>query len=125
MRRQKFKNGATKNLPPSSKDKEFLKEEATTYRDFDQKNQDSPGSTSKPFITFNEAADYLGFSKSQLYKLTSKRLISFYQPTGRKILFRVSELDSWISQSRRASLRDFEEAHISIKSSKDEKRNNL
>ncbi len=62
----------------------------------------------KEFLTLEETATFLGFSKSHLYKLTSKRLIPFYQPSGRKILFRTSELDAWISLTKRVALHDIE-----------------
>ena len=52
------------------------------------------GQTEKP-LTFNEAADYLGLSKSFLYKLTSSNRVPCYKP-GKKLYFRKSELNAWI-----------------------------
>ncbi len=49
----------------------------------------------KPF-TFNEAAEYLGISKSYLYKLTSGGKIPYYKPFGKKIYFDKVMLDDWV-----------------------------
>ena len=49
----------------------------------------------KPF-TFVEAAEYLGVSKSHLYKLTSKNLIVHFKPAGKKIYFKKNDLNSYL-----------------------------
>jgi excisionase family DNA binding protein len=49
----------------------------------------------KPY-TFNEASDYLGISKSYLYKLTSGGKIPYYKPFGKKIYFDKAKLDEWV-----------------------------
>lgn len=54
----------------------------------------------KEFFTLEEAAFYLGQSKSSLYKLTSKKEIPFYVPGGKIIYFRKPELDAWIIDSK-------------------------
>lgn len=52
----------------------------------------------KPY-TFNEAAEYLGISKSYLYKLTSGGKIPYYKPFGKKIYFDKVMLDDWVYQN--------------------------
>lgn len=52
------------------------------------------------FLNVHEAAQYLGFSVNYMYKLTAGHLIPFCHPTGRKLIFRRSELDKWIDDSR-------------------------
>ena len=54
----------------------------------------------KEFFTLEEAALYLGQSKSSIYKLTSKKEIPFYVPGGKMIYFRKPELDAWIIDSK-------------------------
>lgn len=54
----------------------------------------------KEFLTANEASAYLGMNRDYLYKLTSKKAIPYYSPTGRHILFKKSELDAWIMDHR-------------------------
>lgn len=51
---------------------------------------------SKEFLDLEEVSRYLKLSKSALYKLTSKNEIPFYQPGGKKIFFKKSELHEWI-----------------------------
>lgn len=70
------------------------------------------GSGSKP-LSFNEAAGYLGHSKSHLYQLTSKGLIAHYKPTGKKIYFDKRDLDAYLLRHRRASATEIEEAAAS------------
>lgn len=52
------------------------------------------------FMNAQEAAEYLGVSKSQIYKLTSERRIPHYKPTMGKVYFRKEELDEFIENSR-------------------------
>ena len=47
-------------------------------------------------LTLEEAANYLGFSKSYLYKLTSACKIPHYKPQGKRLYFAKSELDAWL-----------------------------
>ncbi len=62
----------------------------------------------KEFFTLEEAAIYLGQSKSSLYKLTSKKEIPFYVPGGKIIYFRKRELEEWILNGKVASIEDLE-----------------
>ncbi len=51
--------------------------------------------TSKP-LTFKEACAYLGYTQSYLYKLTYKKIIPHYKPTGKMIFFSKNEIDEWV-----------------------------
>lgn len=64
----------------------------------------------KEFFTLEEAALYLGQSKSSLYKLTGKKEIPFYVPGGKMIYFRKHELDTWIINSRVETIDGLEES---------------
>ena len=55
--------------------------------------------TTKPHLNFSEACDYLGFSQSYLYKLTMRREVPFYKPSGKKLFFLKQELDDWITSN--------------------------
>lgn len=46
-----------------------------------------------------ETAEYLGLSPSYIYKLTYKKLIPHYKPTGKRIFFFKREIDEWIVKS--------------------------
>ena len=60
--------------------------------------------SSEEFIDMNEAAKFLMVSKSSLYKCTMKRQINFFKPGGKKILFKKSDLVSFIEAGRIKSL---------------------
>lgn len=66
----------------------------------------------KEFMTVEEIAQYLGLSKSAIYKITSKREIPHYNPGGKKLYFKRTEVNQWIESGRVASdeeiFRDFE-----------------
>lgn len=51
-------------------------------------------------LTFDEAAKFLGFSKSYLYKLTSTCQIPHYKPKGKMLYFEKSELVDWLRQNK-------------------------
>jgi len=55
------------------------------------------------YLTLQQAAEYLGFKPSYMYKLTHRRLIPFYKPTNKKIYFRKSDLDNWITRNKKKS----------------------
>ncbi len=47
-------------------------------------------------LNFVQAAQYLGFSHSYLYKLTSRKIIPAHRPTGKVLFFSKAELDEWV-----------------------------
>ncbi|MBI5731718.1 MAG: helix-turn-helix domain-containing protein [Stygiobacter sp.] len=53
----------------------------------------------KPF-NFKEACAYLGFAPSYLYKLTYRKIIPHYKPSGKMLFFSKAELDEWIFKNR-------------------------
>ena len=50
----------------------------------------------KPFLTVDEASQYLGISKSTLYSYKSQGLIPHYKLQNRKLYFKVEDLDEFI-----------------------------
>lgn len=54
----------------------------------------------KNALTFDEGADFIGISKSHLYKLTMDNLIPYYKPRGKMIYFDRAELENWLLQNR-------------------------
>ncbi|MCB9207596.1 MAG: helix-turn-helix domain-containing protein [Ignavibacteriales bacterium] len=60
------------------------------------------------YLTFEQAREYLGLSKPYLYELTSKRLVPFYKPTGKKLLFKKSELIQWIEKEKHKDKIEFQ-----------------
>ena len=47
----------------------------------------------KPFLDIEAASEYLGISKNTLYGYTSKGIIPYHKPQGRKIYFNVDDLN--------------------------------
>ncbi|MDT8401639.1 MAG: helix-turn-helix domain-containing protein [Bacteroidales bacterium] len=66
----------------------------------------------KEILTLNEAASYLGVSKSHLYKMTSARTIPHYCPTGKIIRFKRSDLDHFLQLNKRDSREQIENEAI-------------
>jgi excisionase family DNA binding protein len=57
----------------------------------------------KEVLTSEEAARYLGISKSYLYKLTMQQKIPHYKPLGKMCYFNRSELEQWLQSNRIAT----------------------
>ncbi len=58
------------------------------------------------FYSLEEACSYLKISKPSMYKLTSKKEITYYTPGGKKIYFQKQDLDAWILAGRVFSCED-------------------
>ena len=56
--------------------------------------------TTKEVLTSDEAAKYMGISKSYLYKLTMLRKIPHYKPMGKMCYFNRVELENWLQNNR-------------------------
>lgn len=54
-------------------------------------------------LTLPEAAEYLGVSKSHLYKLTFTNRITFYKPAGKLLYFKKSDLNKYLFRNRKAT----------------------
>jgi excisionase family DNA binding protein len=51
----------------------------------------------KPVLNFEELAEYSGFSKSFLYKLSmDSKIPGAYKPTGKQWFFERKEIDQWL-----------------------------
>lgn len=60
----------------------------------------------KEVLTLDEAARYMGISKSYLYRLTHERRIPHSKPAGKMVFFRRDELEAWLQQNRVATIDD-------------------
>lgn len=59
--------------------------------------------TTKEVLTSEEAARYMGISKSYLYKLTMKGEIPHFKPMGKMCYFNRAELEQWLQSNRVAT----------------------
>lgn len=65
--------------------------------------------TTKEVLTSDEAARYLGISKSYLYKLTMQQKIPHYKPMGKMCYFNRQELEAWLQANRIATAEEIEQ----------------
>jgi excisionase family DNA binding protein len=55
----------------------------------------------KPVLNFEELAEYSGFSKSFLYKLSmDSKIPGAYKPTGKQWFFERKEIDQWLLSNK-------------------------
>ncbi len=57
----------------------------------------------KEVLNLEEAAMFLGISKSSLYKMTHNQVVPFYKPNNKMVYFEKSELLKWLRQNPVAS----------------------
>ncbi len=85
----------SKNLHPEEIQKHHM------WRAFDErfKKIENRLLAQKAVLTFGEAAEYTGLSKSFLYKLTSASRIPHFKPSGKNIFFDREQLESWLKKN--------------------------
>ena len=66
----------------------------------------------KEVLTLEEAAVFMGVSKSSLYKMTHKHELPFYRPNGKLIYFEKAELLKWMRQVRSMSEDEIKETAV-------------
>jgi excisionase family DNA binding protein len=54
------------------------------------------------FLSIREAAEYLGISQHQVYKLSAGRNFPTYSPTGGRVYILKSDINDWIRTGLRA-----------------------
>lgn len=59
--------------------------------------------SASPYMTADEAAEYLRWPKERIYKLTAARTIPHRKHDGR-LLFHRDELDTWLNEHREGPL---------------------
>lgn len=65
--------------------------------------------SNKKVLTFDEACDYTGLSRSYLYKLTSSGVIPHSKPNGKVIFFDKEKLNKWLLKNARKSAGEIKE----------------
>ena len=60
-------------------------------------------SAGKEVLTLEEAARFMGVTKSSLYKMTHEQTIPYYKPNGKMIFFEKSDLLAWVRKNRVSS----------------------
>lgn len=67
------------------------------------------GFYTKSVLTLDEAAQYMGVSKSHLYKLTMARQVPFSKPMGKMCYFDRLEIEKWLMSNRVSTSDELEE----------------
>lgn len=65
----------------------------------------------KEVLTSDEAAKYMGISKSYLYKLTMKQQIPHFKPMGKMCYFNRLELEQWLQSNRITTESEINQKH--------------
>lgn len=63
----------------------------------------------KEVLTSDEAARYMGVSKSYLCKLTMRQQIPHFKPMGKMCYFNRQELEQWLQSNRVATATEIEQ----------------
>ena len=63
----------------------------------------------KEVLTSDEAARYMGISRSYLYKLTMRKEIPHYKPMGKVVYFNRAELEQWLQSNRVSTTSEVEQ----------------
>ena len=72
----------------------------------------------KRALTLSEAANYIGLSKSSLYKFTHKKQVPHFKPRGKMIYFNREDLDVWLLKNRISTTDEIEAKAIKYISGK-------
>ena len=62
----------------------------------------------KEILNLEELALYTGYSKSHIYKLTHKKQIPFYKPSGKNLFFKLDEVKEYLLSNRVNSQQEIE-----------------
>jgi len=62
----------------------------------------------KDMLTVEEAALYLGLSKSRVYKMTFDHEVPYYKPNGKTVYFEKADLTAWMHKNRVESVAEAE-----------------
>lgn len=85
--------------------KEQIQNQLAEIKSLIKKKDDRP-------LSFKEACAYLGFAPSYLYKLTYRKVIPHYKPTGKMLFFSKGELDEWIFTKSQVDSEKLKSPHL-------------
>jgi len=64
------------------------------------KNKKGVKMKNENYVTIDVIADYLGFKKKTIYEMICKKTLPYYKPFGKKVYFKLAEIDELLQQSR-------------------------
>jgi len=68
----------------------------------------------KEVLTFEEACDYIGISRSYLYKLTASSYIPHSKPNEKLIYFERAKLNTWLLRNERKGKFEIEDEALVV-----------
>lgn len=68
----------------------------------------------RDMLTMEEAANYLGITKSHMYRLTADREVSFHKPNGKMVYIARTELDGFKKRNRVKSKYEQEQDAVAV-----------
>lgn len=68
--------------------------------------------TLKKVLTVDEAARYMGISKSTLYKMMMRREIPYSKPNGKVCFFDRVELEAWLMSNRQSTAAELQDSAL-------------
>lgn len=66
----------------------------------------------KEMLTVDEVAEFMGISKSTLYKMSHTRELPIYKPTGKKLYFEKKDVVEYLKRNRQMSQEEIEQEAI-------------
>lgn len=72
----------------------------------DQRSKLVELSFKRQYLNVVETSVYTGFTPKYIYQLVHRGEIPFYKPTGRKLFFKIEDLDEWIAISKFKSVNE-------------------
>ena len=69
-------------------------------------------STMKKVLTVDEAAKYMGISKSTLYKMMMRREIPYSKPGGKICFLSRMELEAWLMSNRQSTAAELQDSAL-------------
>lgn len=61
-----------------------------------------------PYLTFAQACEFLGVTRTAMYTMTCRKQIPYYKPNGKNVYFLESDLLAWIGSKRVKSNKEIE-----------------
>lgn len=61
---------------------------------------EQPTEPTTEFITIQQAANLLGVSINGVYRLTHLKKIPYYRPTGKRVYFKIEDINNYLSRNR-------------------------
>lgn len=61
---------------------------------------EQPTEQTTDFITIQQAAKMLGITVNGVYRLTHLKKIPYYRPTGKRVYFKIEDINGYLSSNR-------------------------